>query len=61
MARTILEPLTALDENGDWQPYLAESVTPNDGATEWTIVVRSGIEFCIRLDGGARLRATPGR
>lgn len=45
MARTILEPLVALDENSNWQPFLAESVEANDDATEWTIKVRDGIEF----------------
>ncbi|MDT0203186.1 ABC transporter substrate-binding protein [Nocardioides sp. AE5] len=45
MARTILEPLTILDAEGNWQPYLAESVEPNDDATEWTIVLRGGINF----------------
>jgi peptide/nickel transport system substrate-binding protein len=45
MARTMLEPLTALDESGDWQPYLAEAVTPDEDASEWTIAVRAGVTF----------------
>ncbi|MDT0203150.1 ABC transporter substrate-binding protein [Nocardioides sp. AE5] len=45
MVRTILEPLVALDEDFNWQPYLAESVEPNEDATEWTFTIREGIEF----------------
>ena len=45
MARTILEPLVALDEDSKWQPFLAESVEPNEDASEWTFKIREGIEF----------------
>ncbi|GGO69187.1 ABC transporter substrate-binding protein [Nonomuraea cavernae] len=45
MATTIIEPLVSVDVNGDWKPYLAESLTPNKKSDEWTITVRSGISF----------------
>ncbi len=45
VARAIYDTLTAPDENADYQPYLAESVTPNDTYTEWTITLRDGITF----------------
>jgi peptide/nickel transport system substrate-binding protein len=45
VARTIYDTLTVPDENGDFQPYLAESVTPNEDFTEFTIVLRPDITF----------------
>ena len=36
-ARTVFDPLTIIDANGNVQPYLAQSVTPNADYTEWTI------------------------
>ncbi|MET8861793.1 ABC transporter substrate-binding protein [Nonomuraea sp. NPDC004580] len=45
MAGTIIEPLVSVADDGDWKPYLAESVTPNKTYDEWTIKVRSGISF----------------
>jgi peptide/nickel transport system substrate-binding protein len=44
-ARTFFEPVTALGTDGVAHPWLAESVTPNDDFTEWTVVVRDGITF----------------
>ncbi|MBO0730027.1 MAG: hypothetical protein J2P57_12265 [Acidimicrobiaceae bacterium] len=41
----IFDPLTSLDINGHWQPYLAQSVTPNADATQFTITVRPNIKF----------------
>jgi peptide/nickel transport system substrate-binding protein len=41
----VYDPLGAFDENLDVQPYLAESMEPNDDYTEWTITVREGITF----------------
>jgi peptide/nickel transport system substrate-binding protein len=43
--RTVYEPLAAVDESGEWRPYLAEAITPNADATEWTIKLRSGVTF----------------
>ncbi|MFC4060110.1 ABC transporter substrate-binding protein [Planomonospora corallina] len=53
MATTIIEPLVAVDAQGRWKPYLAESVTPNANADEWTITVREGVSFSNgeKLDG----------
>jgi ABC-type transport system substrate-binding protein len=45
MTGTIIEPLVSVDANGDWKPYLAESLTPNKKYDEWTIKVRPGISF----------------
>ncbi|SEG61500.1 4-phytase / acid phosphatase/peptide/nickel transport system substrate-binding protein [Nonomuraea solani] len=45
MAGSIIEALVSVDANGDWKPYLAESLTPNKTYDEWTIKVRSGISF----------------
>ena len=45
VATAIYDPIVAYDENNDLKPYLAESVTPNDDATEWTITLREGVTF----------------
>ena len=45
VARTIFDPLAALDDQGVAKPYLAESFTPNADFTEWVIKLRSGITF----------------
>ena len=37
--------LTAATPDGEWVPYLAESVTPNDDATEWTVTLRPDLVF----------------
>jgi ABC-type transport system substrate-binding protein len=44
-ARTVFDPLTIIDAKGAWQPYLAESVTPNADNTAWTITVRPNAVF----------------
>lgn len=41
----IFDPLTTIDAEGMSQPYLAESLTPNEDATVWTIKVRDGVTF----------------
>lgn len=41
----LADPLVRLDENGDWAPFLAESLVPNDDFTEWTITMREGVVF----------------
>lgn len=43
--RTIFEPLVSVGDDLEPHPWLAESVTPNDDYTVWTIKVRSGIKF----------------
>src|SRR5262245_60750417 len=42
---SVYEPLLAEVGDGSLEPWLAESVTPNDDATEWTIVTKEGITF----------------
>jgi peptide/nickel transport system substrate-binding protein len=39
------ESLVTFDPNGEWQPNLAESLTPNDDFTSWTITMRPGLMF----------------
>lgn len=41
----ISDPLVGLDVNADWQPNLAESLTPNEDFTTWTITLRDGPTF----------------
>jgi len=43
--RLLLEPLTTFADDGSVQPYLAESVEPNETYDRWTIRVRPGISF----------------
>lgn len=45
MANAVFDNLAVFDENDQWQPYLAESFTPNDDFTQWTMKLREGIEF----------------
>jgi len=45
VARAIYDTLTAPGADGEIHPFLAESVTPNAEATEFTIKLRSGIKF----------------
>lgn len=45
VARSIYDTLTIPDGNGGFQPFLAESVTPNADYTEWTIRVRDDVVF----------------
>jgi ABC-type transport system substrate-binding protein len=44
-ARTVFDPLTIVLTNGDWAPYLAESVVPNASYTAWTITLRPNVKF----------------
>ncbi len=55
VALAIFDPLIAIDAEGNTQPYLAESVTPNADFTEWTIKVRPNVTFHNgeTLDGAA--------
>lgn len=45
MANAVFDTLATYDENGVAVPFLAESFTPNDDATVWTVKLREGIEF----------------
>ena len=44
-AFSIYDTLTARDDKLGWQPFLAESMTPNDDFTVWTVKLRKGIKF----------------
>src|ERR1700722_13586682 len=44
-ARTVFDPLTIVLANGDWAPYLAQSVVPNSSYTTWTITLRPNVLF----------------
>jgi ABC-type transport system substrate-binding protein len=44
-ARTVFDPLTIILANGDWAPYLAQSVVPNASYTAWTITLRPNLVF----------------
>ncbi len=44
-ARAVYDSITARGEDGQIYPFLAESITPNDDLSEWTVVLRSGIKF----------------
>lgn len=58
----IFDPLSAYDVEGNWAPYLAESITPNDDFTVWTIQLREGVTFHNGrpLDAQAVLRTVEG-
>ncbi len=45
MAQAIYEPLTAVNEDGDVIPFLAETLEPNEDFTLWTMTLRDGIKF----------------
>lgn len=44
-ARSFFDTLTIFDENGEIQPYLAESFTPNEDYTSWVVKLRPGVTF----------------
>jgi ABC-type transport system substrate-binding protein len=45
MVGQIFDPLLRQARSGDYLPYLAESIVPNDDFTVWTVTIRSGITF----------------
>ena len=45
VAYAIYDPLVRQDENGEIQPYLAESIDTNDDFTEWTVKLRPNVMF----------------
>ncbi len=45
MGNAVFDRLAFLDDDGMYRPYLAESITPNDDYTEWTVKLRPGITF----------------
>lgn len=44
-ARTFFDSLALVDDDGEAVPLLAESFTPNDDYSEWTVTLREGISF----------------
>jgi ABC-type transport system substrate-binding protein len=42
---SVYDSLAMFDEDGEAQPYLAESFTPNDDFTQWDIGLREGVTF----------------
>lgn len=54
VAAAVYDTLTAPDANGDYEPFLAKSLTHNDTYTEWTIHLRDGVKF----HDGTALNAT---
>ena len=45
VARAIYDTLTIPDDDNNYVPFLAQSVTPNSKYTVWTITIRPGITF----------------
>lgn len=57
-ARSFYDPVAAVGEDLQVHGVLAESITPNDDFSEWTIKIREGINFTdgTPVDGAAVLR-----
>jgi ABC-type transport system substrate-binding protein len=45
IGNAVYDPLVALDTDENIQPYLLESMTHNEGFTEWTLTLRSDVKF----------------
>jgi peptide/nickel transport system substrate-binding protein len=45
VAYAIYDPLANRNNEGEVEPYLAESIEPNDDFTEWTLTLRDGVTF----------------
>jgi peptide/nickel transport system substrate-binding protein len=45
VAQAFYDRLMAYDDEGVPRPFLAESLTPNDDFTEWTVGLREGVRF----------------
>lgn len=45
IGRAVMDPLVVMDRDGDWQPYLAQDITPNETFTEWTFELRPDVTF----------------
>jgi peptide/nickel transport system substrate-binding protein len=43
--RTVIETLATVDQDLQWRPFLAESITPNADHSVWDITVRQGLTF----------------
>ena len=56
--RSVMDPLTIVNVNGDVEPYLLESIEANEDFTSFTLTMREGITFHdgTPADGAAVLR-----
>jgi len=45
MGLAVFDSLVAFDSEGSWLPKMAESFTPNEDFTEWTMTLREGVNF----------------
>lgn len=45
VAGALYDQLVVINAEGEFEPYLAESIEPNDDLTEWTMVLRPDITF----------------
>ncbi len=45
VAQSIYDTLTRPNAEGEMEPWLAESVEPNEDSTVWTITLREGVKF----------------
>jgi peptide/nickel transport system substrate-binding protein len=45
MSNAVFDTLTASTVDGDYVPYLAEALEPNEDFTEWTMTLREGVNF----------------
>jgi len=45
VAMALFDPLVRLDHQGRFQPYLAESLVPNNTFDQWTLTLRPGVVF----------------
>jgi peptide/nickel transport system substrate-binding protein len=45
VAQSIYDTLTRPNAQGEMEPWLAESVEPNEDSTVWTIKIRDGVKF----------------
>lgn len=45
IAWSVVESLVTINEDGEYVPYLAKTITPNEDSTVWTFELREGIEF----------------
>jgi peptide/nickel transport system substrate-binding protein len=45
VAYAVFDPLVTRNAEGELEPYLAESIEPNEDFTEWTVTLRPGVTF----------------
>jgi peptide/nickel transport system substrate-binding protein len=45
LANALYDPLVAVNAEGEFEPYLAESLTPNVTYTQWSVKLREGVRF----------------